>query len=88
MPVVEKLNGETEEVKEEGCGQRHEKQTWSRCSLKVTLLLQKKKKNNPQKWIFSFFIHLCHYEHRFDKVRAKKRLLFLFFKMPWCLREA
>lgn len=40
--VVVGLEGEQEEVKEEGCGQRHEKLAWSRCSLKVTLLLQQK----------------------------------------------
>ena len=45
------LEGEQEEVKGEGCGQCHEKLTQSRCSLKVTLLLQQKKKG------FSHFLH-------------------------------
>lgn len=57
MPVLEELNGEQEEVKEEGCGQCHEKQTWSRCSLKVTLLLQQKTK--PHKNGFSHFLYVC-----------------------------
>lgn len=81
MPVVEELNGEQEKVKEEGCGQCHEKQTWSWCSLKVTLLLQKKKKSTyTQKWIFSFSICLDHYRHRFDKVLAKRKLCFYFLR--------
>lgn len=44
MPVVELLNGEQEEEEEKACGQCHEKRTCSQCSLKVTWLLQSKKK--------------------------------------------
>lgn len=86
MLVVE-LNGEQEEVKEEGCGQRREKQMRSQCSLKVTLLLQEK--NTHTKNSFSHFLHFCTIKDRFDKVMAKRKLLFLFFgfffKMSRCL---
>lgn len=48
------LKGEQEKVKE-GCGQCHEKLTWSQGSLKVTLHLQKKKKKKD----FSHFLYFC-----------------------------
>ena len=89
MPVVEELNGEQEEVMEEGCEQHHEKGMYSQCSLKVTWLLQQKT-HAHKNGFFHFLVFYAITDMDLIKFWAKESCCFCFFafllKMPQCLR--
>lgn len=91
MPVVEELNGEQEEEKEEGCGQHHEKGMYSQCSFKVTWLPQQKK-IHTKNGFFHFLLFYAITDTALIKFWYKKKaaVFVLFFafllKMPQCLR--